>query len=254
MDEADRADRAVRARSFGAIAETYDRFRPAPPASAVEWVLEEPCGTALDLGAGTGALSRRLTERADRVIAIEPDPRMLEVLRRRSPGVHAVCAVAEFLPVAGSSADAVVVSSAWHWMDGEATLAEIARVLRPGGVLGIVWNGANRSVDWVGSLLGRPDQPPGDGTTPRERHRFDLPPDAPFDDLDTTTITWTLALTGEELIGLAETYSSMITLPESRRGAETERIRDGVAGLTPARPDGTYDVPMGCRCWRAVRR
>ncbi|MGA2835012.1 MAG: class I SAM-dependent methyltransferase [Acidimicrobiales bacterium] len=250
----DRAGRSVRARSFGAIAETYDRFRPAPPASAVEWVLREPCGTALDLGAGTGALSRRLTQRAERVIAVEPDPRMLEVLCRRSPGVLAVCALAERLPVAGASADAVAVSSAWHWMDGDLTLAEIARVLRPGGVLGIVWNGVDRSVDWVGSLLGRPDPPSGDRAAPRERHRFVLPADAPFDDLDTTTTTWTLALTGEELVGLAETYSSMITLPASRRGAEVERIRERVAELAAPHPDGTFDVPMGCRCWRAVRR
>ncbi len=250
----DEVSRAVRARSFGSIAETYDRFRPAPPASAVEWVLNDRCSTALDLGAGTGGLSRRMTDRAERVIAVEPDPRMLEVLRRRSPGVHAVCAVAEHLPVADASADAVMVSSAWHWMDGELTLAEIERVLRPGGVLGIVWNGADRSVYWVGSLLGRRDPSPGGAPSPQERHRFELPPDAPFDDLDTTAITWTLTLTGEELVGLAETYSSMITLPENERVAETERIRGRVAELSPAHPDGTFDVPMGCRCWRAVRR
>jgi hypothetical protein len=120
-------------------------------------------------------------------------------------------------------------------------------------VLGVVWNGADRSVEWVGTLLGRHDPSPGDPSRPRGRHRFALPPDAPFADLETTTLTWSLPMTDDELVGLAETYSSMITLPAERRAAETARIRGLVAGHRPTRPDGTFDVPMGCRCWRAVR-
>src|SRR5580698_4058840 len=88
-----------RASSFGSVAEEYDRFRPGPPLSAVEWILRSPGGTAIDLGAGTGALTRELAKRVDRVMALEPDVRMLEVLHRNSPQVPAVRSRAEELPV-----------------------------------------------------------------------------------------------------------------------------------------------------------
>jgi SAM-dependent methyltransferase len=248
------AQPAVRARSFGSVAEAYDRYRPGPPGAAVDWVLGGPCGLAVDLGAGTGKLARRLAERTDRVVAVEPDLRMLSVLRTRSPGIGTVCGVAEHLAVASGSVGAVVASSAWHWMDAEATVAEAARVLRPGGVLGVVGGGPDRTIDWVAELLGHRGRPAGDRTAPGERHRFELPAGAPFDDLDTSVVEWTLSLTAEELVGLAGTYSTMITLAPDERVAEEHRNRDQVAAFVAGRGPGPYDVPMRCRCWRTVRR
>jgi SAM-dependent methyltransferase len=248
------AETAVRARSFGSVARTYDRYRPGPPGAAVDWVLGGPCGLAVDLGAGTGKLARRLAERADRVVAVEPDVRMLSVLHARSPGIAGVCAVAERLPVAGGSADAVLASSAWHWMDAEATLDEASRVLRPGGVLGIVGGGPDRSVGWLAELLGGRVRPAGDRTPPGERHPFELPAGAPFRDLDSTVVRWTLPRTEEELVGLTETYSAMITLAPGERAAEQDRIRGRIAAFAAERGAGPYDIPMRCRCWRAVRR
>ena len=151
--------------------------------SAVEWVLQSRGGTAADIGAGTGALTRRLQERADHVVAIEPDLRMLEVLKSRSPDLWAVQGWAEHLPIRSGSLDAVTISSAWHWMDPDLTLAEIARVLRSGGVLGVIWNGADRSVEWVAELLGSRDPSPGERDR-GNRHRFELPPQSPFVDLE----------------------------------------------------------------------
>jgi SAM-dependent methyltransferase len=244
---------AGRARSFGRVAEAYDRFRPAPPAAAVEWVLPEPCTTALDLGAGTGALTRRLVGRSARVLAVEPDPGMLGVLTARSPGVGAIRAAAEHLPVAPSAVDAVTVSSAWHWMDAGPALAEIGRVLRPGGVLGVVWNGADRSVEWVGSLLGRRDPSPGEGEVGAARHRFELPAGSLFADLETTVIAWSQPMSRDQLVGLAGTYSSVITMDAGPKAAELARIGARMDAHLGAGGD-VVELPLACRCWRAVRR
>ncbi|MGP8058117.1 MAG: class I SAM-dependent methyltransferase, partial [Acidimicrobiales bacterium] len=241
---------SVRARSFGAVAAAYDRFRPAPPADAVAWVLPDPCRTALDVGAGTGALTRRLVDRADRVLAVEPDPRMLEVLTARSPGVGAVQASAENLPVASGSVDCVTVSSAWHWMEADRATAEIGRVLRPGGVLGVVWNGADRSVDWVAAVLRRRDPSPAERRPTPAGHRFELPEGSGFADLEATLVTWSLPVTADELVGLAGTYSSVITMAPEAKVAELDRVRAVLGAYAPGAP---VVLPMACRCWRAVR-
>jgi SAM-dependent methyltransferase len=217
--------------------------------SAVEWVLQSRGGIAADIGAGTGALTRRVQERADRVIAIEPDIRMLEVLKSRSPELSAVRGWAEALPIRSGSLDAVTISSAWHWMDPDRTLAEMARVLRSGGVLGVIWNGADRSVEWVAELLGTRDPSPGD----RERgarHRFELPPGSPFVDLEGNVFKWSKAMSQSQLVGLAGTYSSMITMSPDLRERELARIEAAAASVAG---DGGVEIPMGCRCWRAVR-
>jgi SAM-dependent methyltransferase len=241
---------AQRASSFGSVADAYDRFRPGPPISAVEWVLSSTGGTAADIGAGTGALTRVLGELVDDVIAIEPDARMLAVLNRRSPHIPAVRSWAEQLPIRSGALDAVTISSAWHWMDPDRTIAEIGRVIRPGGVLGVIWNGADRSVDWVTELLGSRDPSPGDRDR-QSRHRFTLPSDAPFDELEGTVITWSRHMTQEQLTGLAGTYSATITMSPDQREGDSARVSEAAESIVN---DGAVEVPMGCRCWRAVRR
>jgi SAM-dependent methyltransferase len=241
---------AQRASSFGSVADSYDRFRPGPPPSAVEWVVGSDVGTAADIGAGTGALTRELGKVADGVLAIEPDVRMLEVLRRRWPQVVAIRSWAEQLPLRSQSLDAATVSSAWHWMDPDRTIAELGRVLRPGGVLGVIWSGADRSVDWVSELLGTRDPSPGDQAR-RSRHQFALPAESPFADFDSCVISWSKPMTREELVGLASTYSSTITMSPDQR--EDELVRVG-AVADNILINGAVEVPMGCRCWRAVRR
>ena len=245
---------STRAFSFGQQAETYDRFRPAPPPAAVEWVLSTSCPIALDVGAGTGALSRRMAERADSVVAVEPDLRMLSVLARRSPTVIPVEGLAEHLPFGGSTVDAVMISSAWHWMDPPSTIAEIARVLRPGGVLGVLWNGPDRSVGWVGDLLGQRGARAPDGSPPGDRHCFELPDGAPFGNLDRRVIRWSLTMTMEELQGLARTYSANILLSEDERADQADQLARRLAADPRLRDRSDVEVPMGCRCFRAVRR
>ena len=240
-----------RASSFGSVAEDYDRYRPGPPLSAVDWILRSPCGTAADLGAGTGALTRELARArrpGHRPRARRPDARGAESGdRRRSSALRYR---AEELPIRAEVLDAALVSSAWHWMDPDRTVAEVGRVLRPGGVLGVIWNGADRSVEWVAALLGTRDPSPGDRRDRGSRHRFELPPQSPFAELDSCDIGWSKPMSRDELVGLAGTYSSMITMAPDERERELDRIRL-VTGTVVA--DDVVEMPMRCRCWRSVR-
>jgi len=126
------------------VAEAYERGRPGWPREAVAALADRfglgADSTVVDLGAGTGKLTRLLCERAGRVIAVEPVPGMRAMLARRLPHVEAVDARAEALPVDASSVDLGVAGEAFHWFDSDRAVAELARVLRPGGGVGLLWN------------------------------------------------------------------------------------------------------------------
>lgn len=133
--------KAQRSGSFGEVASHYQRFRPGPPPDAVAWLLPSRVTRVIDLGAGTGALTRLLVDRADEVIAVEPDDRMRKILVDEVPGIRAVDGHGESMPVPDRCADAVLASASWHWMDVLPALHEVARVLLPGGFLGTLWSG-----------------------------------------------------------------------------------------------------------------
>lgn len=256
--DGERAERAERARSFGAIAEDYDRFRPGPPVEAVRWLLPPDCGLVVDVGAGTGALTRLLVGRADRVVAVEPDDRMAAVLRDRVPGAEVQAGRAERLPVPDGAADAVLGSSMWHWVDEEAATAEGARVLRPGGVLGVLWSGPDRRRGWLAELL--PAVPGGlsarivDPADERPfRHELHLPPGAPFSEPERLVVEFSIDLSPEELVGLAATFSSVIRLPEPERAEVLDLVREVVGGHPALAGRDRVGVPMRCAAWRAVR-
>ena len=142
-----------RALSFGAVSEDYDRLRPKPAPAALDWLLPEHASAAVDVGAGTGALTRLLAGRVAHVTAVEPDERMRRVLADRVPAATVRAGTGEAIPVEDASQDAVLVSSAWHWVDARRAVPEAARVLRPGGRLGVLWTSIDREVDWVGRAL-----------------------------------------------------------------------------------------------------
>ncbi len=112
-------DRDTRRLSFGSVAADYDRYRPPPPPQALDWLIPPDATAVLDLAAGTGAVTRLLIGRAERVFAVEPDDRMRAVLAARCPEAVALAGRAEDIPLPGASVDAVVISSAWHWLDPE---------------------------------------------------------------------------------------------------------------------------------------
>ena len=139
-------------RSFGTAAETYNRARPRYPAAAIDWAVgDRPC-RALDLGAGTGILTRQLVDRGHTVTAVEPNEQMLAALIAHSPGATALLGSAEQIPLADGSVDAVVAGQAYHGFDPSTAHDEIARALRPGGVFAPLWNLRDVSVSWVGAL------------------------------------------------------------------------------------------------------
>lgn len=143
---------ALRARSFGSVADAYERSRPGYPPEAVAWLAGEPPRDVVDLGAGTGKLTRQLVAAGHRVIAVEPLPEMRALLEQAVPGIRVLAGTGEAMPLADASADVVTVAQAFHWFDQEAALAQIARVLRPGGAVAIVWNARDDSEQWVAEL------------------------------------------------------------------------------------------------------
>lgn len=138
---------------FQRAAERYERGRPEAPREAFDALVASLAlssrSTVLELGAGTGKLSRNLAPRAGRYAAIEPVPAMRVEFRRALPKVPLVAAVAERLPFRDSTVDAVVAAQAFHWFDIPRAMEEMHRVLRPGGAVGLLWNARDESVDWV---------------------------------------------------------------------------------------------------------
>lgn len=146
--------RAQMADAFLKGGERYELVRPGYPIESLDWVLDglQAPGRALDVGAGTGKYTSLLVERGLGAWAVDPSVDMLAHLRLKLPQATTVVARAESLPLAGASMGVAVVAQAWHWFDPLVASAELARVLRPGGRLGLVWNQLDVSVPWVHRL------------------------------------------------------------------------------------------------------
>jgi len=205
------------ATSFGAQAAGYDRLRPRYPGAAIDYALHGRTPTRLlDLGAGTGLLTRDLVGRAPEVLAVEPDDAMRAVLADAVPGAVALAGTAERIPVPDASLDAVLVGQAFHWFRRPDADHELARVLRPGGVVALLWNILDRSAPWVSGLYTATQQPaPPAGYQPSDLD------EALFTPAEERTVASTHELPGPDgVIGLAHTWSWVIT----RSPAEQRRI------------------------------
>lgn len=252
-----------RAGSFGRVASQYDRYRPGPPAAAVDWFVPTRVSRAVDLGAGTGALTRQLVDRADEVVAVEPDPRMRLVLAEQVPSVRAVEGRGEAIPLPDRCADVVIASSSWHWMDPAATCAEVARVLVPGGTLGAVWSGPDRDgaflVEAQALLADHIGIGSGDavdlrqaifGDARRPDSTLQVPPGAPFGPVEHEVFRWEMALTADDLVGLLGTMSSVILLDDATRDAVLSATRRLLRELLGVEGDATVDVAFRADAFR----
>jgi SAM-dependent methyltransferase len=237
-----RHDRSL---SFGSAAAAYERGRPSYPPEAIDWLLPRGARRVLDLGAGTGKLTTRLAERGLDVVAVDPIPDMLEVLRASLPETHALLGTAEEIPLEDNSVDAVLVAQAWHWVDPERAIPEVARVLRPGGRLGLVWNTRDERLGWVrelGEIIG------SDG----DRGRFDVTLSTAFTAAERHQVEWTSYLTPQALIDLVASRSYCITSPAEIRTRTLDRVRELLA-THPALANSTgLALPYVTVCIRAA--
>lgn len=246
-----------RARSFGAVADAYDRYRPGYPAAALDWALaplldRSPATAVLDLGAGTGKLTDAVVGRPGvTVTAVDPDPAMLARLRERLPAVDARIGPAEEIPLPDAAVDAVLVGQAWHWFDQLRAVPEIARVLRPGGVLAVVWNDDDASVGWVDGYhhAMHPEQLPRMGS----READDHPEDPGFEPPTRRQFPHPLPMTAEGLVATVATHSWAQIVGPAERDAALDRLRAYLA-TCPETASGSFVLPALTTVVRTLRR
>lgn len=219
----------------------------------------------MDLAAGTGLFTRALLDRAAQVIAVEPDGRMREVLAQRSPRVRVLEGWGEAMPLPDACADAVFVSTAWHWLDPVRAVPEIARVLRSGGRLGVIWTSRDRAEDWIAELdllrLPGISGPDVDSDVPRtvdqvraeldRQHSVTLPDGAEFTNVEAASFRFTRTITVDDAVAWLATNSSFITANAADRAAGLDLCR--AALLERADSDQVIQMPMRSWCWRAER-
>ncbi len=239
-------ERRERAASFSGVADAYERARPGYPEDAVLWLAgAEPCDV-VDLGAGTGKLTRSLVDLGHRVTAVEPLPEMITQLRSAVPEAAAVEGGAEAIPLPDGSADVVTVAQAFHWFDHGPALVEIARVLRPGGRIALVWNVRDESDAWVGKLsdamVGRTGLEYG-ATEPIDASgRFGPVAHAAFSHVH--------EVDREMLQELVRSRSYCAVLSEEERAPVLQNVDDL---FTEHARDGLLSLPYLTECFRATR-
>ncbi len=219
-----------RAQAFATAASVYERARPAFPAAAVDWLCEhlgiDHATRVLDLAAGTGRLTRPLFERTRRLVAVEPMPEMRDVLQETLPEIEVLDGTAEQIPLPDASVGAVVVAQAFHWFDPEPALAEIARVLEPGGRLGLVWHTPDTSDPLQRAFRGivernrhgAPIHVAGDAARYFEHQTL-------FREIATLDLPEAYELDADGLAVLARSTSHVAALPEDARERAIDEIR-----------------------------
>jgi SAM-dependent methyltransferase len=237
--------------SFGGVAADYDRLRPSPAPDALSWLIPDPCEHAVDLAAGTGLFTRALAARVPQVIAVEPDARMREVFALRAAAIEVREGTGEAIPTGDASADLVTVSSAWHWLDPEAAPFEIARVLRDGGRLGVVWTHMTHddrlpALDW--DALG---VRPHDRIRVARSRELTLPDGAPFGPTETADFSYSRPTSKADIVATLATYSPVIALDDDTRARALGLAANRLAERFP--DQDLVDVSITTHCIRADR-
>jgi SAM-dependent methyltransferase len=241
----------VAQRGFDAGAGAYDRARPSYPPDAVAWlidILRIGLGARVcDLAAGTGKLTRLLAPAGADLFAVEPVEGMSAVLREALPHVPVVSGTAEALPLRDASVDAVTVAQAFHWFDGDKAFAELARVVRSAGRVGIIWNARDRTVDWVDKVWGIVDREERNAPWRDHEHWRDsaLGDRHGFDELHEATFRHAQVITPEGVVERIASVSHIAALPEPRHGEVLDEVRELLA--THPQTAGKQDLAIPYR-------
>lgn len=235
--------------SFGAAADLYERARPTYPDEAIDWLLPPDAQRVVDLGAGTGKLTRGLAARGLDVTAVEPSAGMREQLATVLPGVTVLDGQAERIPLGPGTADAVLVAQAWHWVDPPRAAPEVARVLATGGRLGLIWNIRDSRVDWVARLSQIIHGP--DYEDYSDVASLDPTVGPPFGPLRQHEVEWSKLMTTDDLIDLVSSRSYVITMTADERAERLAQVRELVATHPDVGGAAEFPLPYVSRCYRA---
>ena len=232
------------ARSFGGVADSYDRGRPSYPEDAAKWLVGDEPVSVLELGAGTGKLTEVLVRLGHDVFATDPDDAMLDILSEKLPDVRATSGTAEQIPTGDGLYDVVVVGQAFHWFDHAKALAEIGRVLKTDGRLAVIQNERDERIPWVrklGRLIGTHDT----GFDPSPI----LDDSGMFSAVESQTFRHWQVVDRHSIQDLVQSRSNIATLdPEAQDRKRREVLAfydDYGRGM-----DG-MQLPYNCRAWRA---
>jgi SAM-dependent methyltransferase len=236
----------------------YARSRPDYPEALLAWLDRAlglgPGRTCLDLGAGTGKFTRLLVRTGAEVTAVEPVAAMRDQLRAALPGLRVLEGAAQALPLPAGSVDAVACGQSFHWFAGPEALAEIHRVLRPGGRLGLVWNVRDESVDWVADLTAI--LAPYEGNTPRFRtglwrRAFE---GAPFTALEEVSLPHPhVGPPADVIVGRTLSVSFIARLPEAERSRVAAQVQALIDRHPELRGRETVAFPYLTRAFSCVR-
>jgi SAM-dependent methyltransferase len=229
-------------RSFELVAELYEQARPDYPQEAVDWAASKlglgRGSTIVDLGAGTGKLTRALLATGARVIAVEPGDAMRAELERALPDVEALRGAAEHIPLDDATVDCIAVGQAFHWFRHDEALPELHRVLRPGAGLALLWNSRDRDQPIhreIGELIeqfvprGRPGPEHWAGAL-RQSELFSTPEEAHF--------PWVQRIDADGLVARIGSVSFVAAASREARAELDERLREVAARL-----GGVVDFP-----------
>jgi SAM-dependent methyltransferase len=218
------------ATGFARATDAYERGRPGFAGEVVAFLREElrlgPGVRLLELGAGTGKLTRLLAQLGPDILVVEPVQEMLARLLEHVPQAERVGGTAEAVELPDDSVDAIVAAQAFHWFDAPVALREMHRVLGPDGGVGLVWNRRDESEEWV-ARLSSIIEPHRAGTPGYAQGRWREPFDSTtlFTPLQHHRFRYLQELTPDGVVDRVASISFVASLPDAQRAGVLDEVR-----------------------------